>query len=158
MLGVVPPRTAWAETPSSEAEVESRRERAKLEFKRGSELFGAGQYQKAVTAFMAADRLAPSAALSFNIALAYEKLTDTSGALRWYRDYLRRSPRAPNAPTVQARINELSSKLSHSGLQPVVFVAPSSIQRPISAICPLLRRGFGRGGMISSGSFSVIFS
>lgn len=123
MLGVVTPHVARAETPSSEAEVESRRERAKLEFKRGSELFSAGQYQKAVTAFMAADRLAPSAALSFNIALAYEQLADTSGALRWYRDYLRRSPRAPNAATVQARINELSSKLSHSGLQQLTVIS-----------------------------------
>jgi tetratricopeptide (TPR) repeat protein len=123
LLGVVPPRAAWAETPSSEAEVESRRERAKLEFKRGSDLFSAGQYQKAVTAFMAADRLAPSAALSFNIALAYEKLADTSGALRWYRDYLRRSPHAPNAATVQARINELSNKLSRGGLQQLTVIS-----------------------------------
>src|SRR4051812_21496637 len=123
MLGVVTPHAARAETPSSEAEVESRRERAKLEFKRGSELFSAGQYQKAVTAFMAADRLAPSAALSFNIALTYEKLTDTSGALRWYRDYLRRSPRAPNAATVQARINELSNKLSRGGLQQLTVIS-----------------------------------
>ena len=123
MLSVVTPHSARAETPSSEAEVESRRERAKLEFKRGSELFSAGQYQKAVTAFMAADRLAPSAALSFNIALAYEQLADTSGALRWYRDYLRRSPRAPNAATVQARINELSNKPSRSGLQQLTVIS-----------------------------------
>jgi len=123
LLGTVPPRVVRAETPSSEAEVESRRERAKVEFKRGSELFSAGQYQKAVTAFMAADRLAPSAALSFNIALAYEQLADTSGALRWYRDYLRRSPRAPNAATVHARINELSNKLSRSGLQQLTVIS-----------------------------------
>ena len=123
LLGVAPTRAARAETPSSEAEVESRRERAKLEFKRGSELFSAGQYQKAVTAFMAADRLAPSAALSFNIALAYEKLADTSGALRWYRDYLRRSPRAPNAAEVRARVNELSNKLSRGGLQQLTIIS-----------------------------------
>lgn len=123
LLGAASPRAARAETPSSEAEVESRRERAKLEFKRGSELFSAGQFQKAVTAFMAADRLAPSAALSFNIALAYEQLADTSGALRWYRDYLRRSPRAPNAAAVQARINELSNKLSRSGLQQLTVIS-----------------------------------
>ena len=123
LLLATPTRVARAETPSSEAEVESRRERAKLEFKRGSELFNAGQYQKAVTAFMAADRLAPSAALSFNIALAYEKLADTSGALRWYRDYLRRSPRAPNAAAVQARVNELSNKLSRGGLQQLTVIS-----------------------------------
>ena len=123
LLGVASPRVARAEAPSSEAEVESRRERAKLEYKRGSGLFSAGEYQKAVTAFMAADRLAPSAALSFNIALAYEKLADTSGALRWYRDYLRRSPRAANAAAVQARVNELSNKLSRGGLQQLTVIS-----------------------------------
>src|SRR5689334_8589288 len=91
---------AFAEAPSSEAKVEARRDAAKVKFERGSELYEAGQYQKAVQAFMEADALAPSAPLSFNIARAYERLDDPSGALRWYRDYLRRSPRAPNASEV----------------------------------------------------------
>lgn len=123
LLGVVPTCAARAEAPSSEAEVEGRRERAKLEYKRGSELYSAGQFQKAVAAFMAADRLAPSAALSFNIALAYEQLADTSGTLRWYRDYLRRSPRAPNAAAVHAKIDQLSNKLSRSGLQQLTVLS-----------------------------------
>jgi tetratricopeptide (TPR) repeat protein len=123
LLSVVPTCAARAEAPSSEAAGEARRAQAKLEFKRGSELFSAGQYQRAVAAFMAADRLAPSAALSFNIALAYEQLADISGALRWYRDYVRRNPRAPNAATVQTRINELSGQLSRSGLQQLTVVS-----------------------------------
>lgn len=114
---------ARAEAPSSEAVVESRREKAKAEYKRGSELYNAGQYRPAVAAFMAADKLAPSAALSFNIALAYEKLDDASGALRWYRDYLRRSPRAPNASTVQARVDELAAKLARSGVQQLTVLS-----------------------------------
>lgn len=123
LLGLVPTCTARAEGPSSEAVVESRRQQAKLEFKRGSDLYSAGQYDQAVSAFMAADRLAPSAALSFNIALAYERLEDASGALRWYRDYLRRNPRAPNAPTVRARVNELATKLARSGLQQLTVLS-----------------------------------
>jgi tetratricopeptide (TPR) repeat protein len=118
-----PTGEARAEAPSSEAVVESRREHAKLEFKRGSELYDAGQYRDAVAAFMAADKLAPSAALSFNIALAYEKLDDASGALRWYRDYLRRNPRAPNATSVEARVNELSLKLGRRGQQQLTVVS-----------------------------------
>jgi tetratricopeptide (TPR) repeat protein len=120
---LTPTGAARADSPSSEAVVESRREHAKLEFKRGSELYSAGQYRDAVAAFMAADKLAPSAALSFNIALAYEKLDDTSGALRWYRDYLRRNPRAPNAAGVESRVSELSLKLGRRGQQQLTVVS-----------------------------------
>ncbi|HEX2874123.1 MAG TPA: PEGA domain-containing protein [Polyangiaceae bacterium] len=120
---LTPTCAARAETPSSEAVVESRREHAKAEFKRGSDLYNAGQYRPAVAAFMAADKLSPSAALSFNIALAYEKLDDPSGALRWYRDYLRRNPRAPNASAVNARVNELSNKLGRSGVQQLTVLS-----------------------------------
>src|ERR1041384_6742549 len=87
-LSLTLPHPAVAGAPSSEAKVEARRDAAKVKFQQGSELYEAGQYQKAVQAFMEADALAPSAPLSFNIARAYERLDDPSGALRWYRDYL----------------------------------------------------------------------
>ncbi|MDF3066527.1 MAG: Dihydrolipoamide acetyltransferase [Polyangiaceae bacterium] len=114
---------AFADAPSSEAAVESRRSAAKVKFQRGSELYEAGQYEKAVQAFMEADALAPSAPLSFNIARAYERLEDSSGALRWYRDYLRRSPRAPNATEVRARVAALSAKLAQTGVQQLTVVS-----------------------------------
>lgn len=136
---VVPTCTAKADNgPSSEAAADLRRQRAKLEFKRGSQLYDAGQYQKAVTAFIAADNLAPSAALSFNIALAYEHLDDTSGALRWYRDYLRRSPSAPNAAEVWKRIAELAAKLSERGLQQLTVMST-----PVGAVVMLDGRAVG---------------
>jgi tetratricopeptide (TPR) repeat protein len=114
---------ALADPPSSEATVESRRELAKSKFQRGSELYEAGDYRQAVQAFMEADGLAPSAPLSFNIARAYERLNDTSGALRWYRDYLRRNPQAPNAVEVRARIAALSAKLAQTGVQQLSVVS-----------------------------------
>ncbi|RYZ04114.1 MAG: PEGA domain-containing protein [Myxococcales bacterium] len=114
---------ALAQSPSNEAKVEARRDAAKVKFERGSELYEAGQYRKAVQAFMEADALAPSAPLSFNIARAYERLSDASGALRWYRDYLRRSPQAPNADEVRARVSALSAKLAQSGVQQLTVVS-----------------------------------
>jgi tetratricopeptide (TPR) repeat protein len=114
---------ALADPPSSEATVEARREAAKAQYERGSELYEAGHYQQAVQAFMKADRLAPSAPLSFNIARAYERLNDASGALRWYRDYLRRSPQAKNAGEVRARITALSAELAHRGLQQLTVLS-----------------------------------
>jgi tetratricopeptide (TPR) repeat protein len=138
MLSVVFAGAAQAEVPSSEAGVEARRDRAKLEFQRGSELFGAGQYEKAVSAFMEADRLAPSAPLSFNIARAYERLSDTSGGLRWYRDYLRRSPNAKNAAEVKARITVLSAELAQSGMQQLTVLS-----MPVGAVVIVDGRALG---------------
>src|SRR6187402_1513335 len=109
---LVMPLPALAQSNSSEAVVEARRGQAKLSFQRGAELYRAGHYEAAVKSFLEADRLAPSPALSFNIARAYERLDDASGALRWYRDYLRRSPAAKNAPEVRARVAELAAQLA----------------------------------------------
>jgi tetratricopeptide (TPR) repeat protein len=114
---------AVAEVASSEAKVEARREAAKAKFQQGSELYESGQYHEAVQAFMEADGLAPSAPLSFNIARAYERLNDPSGALRWYRDYLRRSPRAPNVGEVRGRVSALSAKLAQSGVQQLTVLS-----------------------------------
>lgn len=114
---------AQAQAESSEAAVEARRDEAKLSFQRGVELYRAGQYEAAVKSFLEADRLAPSPALSFNIARAYERLEDVSGALRWYRDYLRRSPSAKNTAEVRARVAELSAKLARSGLQQLTVLS-----------------------------------
>lgn len=132
------PAPALAESPSSEASVEARRDEAKAKFQRGSELYEAGQYQDAVHAFMAADRLAASAALSFNIARAYERLNDTSGALRWYRDYLRRSPNAKNAAEVRDKVAALSSTLSRSGLQQL-----TALSMPVGAVVVIDGRAVG---------------
>jgi len=80
------PRPAAADpaAPSDEADTEQRRSDAKAKYLKGAEAYNAGHYKDAVDLFLAADHLAPSAPLSFNIARAFEKLGDDSGALRWY--------------------------------------------------------------------------
>jgi tetratricopeptide (TPR) repeat protein len=103
--------------PSDEAVVEQRRLEAKSKYQDGAAAYSAGHYKDAVDLFLAADRLAPSAPLSFNIARAYEKLGDGSGALRWYRDYLRRNPAAPNVDSVRAVISTLAAGLAKKGVQ-----------------------------------------
>jgi tetratricopeptide (TPR) repeat protein len=115
-----------AQTSSSEALVEERRNDAKSKFEQGVEAYRAHRYDEAVRWFLAADRQAPSPALSFNIARAYERLNDTSGALRWYRDYLRRSPNAANAGDVRGRVAGLSSKLAEKGLQQLTVLSTPS--------------------------------
>ena len=114
---------AAADSPSDEAVIEQRRAEAKQKYQQGAEAYAAGHYKDAVDYFLAADRIAPSAPLSFNIARAYEKLGDGSGALRWYRDYLRRNPSAANADTVRAGIAALAAALAKKGVQQVTVLS-----------------------------------
>jgi len=115
--------SARADGPSAEATAEARREEAKTKFQEGVAAFSERRYEDAVRAFQKADAIQPSAALSFNIARAFERLNDTPAALRWYRDYLRRAPRATNASEVQARVSELSGQLAQRGVQQLTVLS-----------------------------------
>jgi tetratricopeptide (TPR) repeat protein len=80
-------------------------------------------YKDAIDLFLEADRLAPSANLSFNIARAYEKLRDTEHTLAWYRDYLRRAPDAPDRERVEHFVAELAERLREKGVQQVTILS-----------------------------------
>src|SRR5688572_9276776 len=78
--------------PSSDAPSKERVAEAKARYEAGARAYAEQRYKDAVDLFLEADRIVSSAPLSFNIARAYEKLGDSSGALAFYRDYLRRDP------------------------------------------------------------------
>jgi hypothetical protein len=111
------PARARADAPSAEAGAEARRSEAKARFDEGVNAFREHRWVDAVQAFRQADAIAPSAALSFNIAKTYERLEDVTGALRWYRDFLRRSPQAANSGEVEARVTALAATLAQRGVQ-----------------------------------------
>jgi|SRR4051812_44455863 tetratricopeptide (TPR) repeat protein len=75
-------------------------------------VYAAGHYREAINLFVEANRLRPSAALSFNIARCYEQLHDPRHAIEWYRDYLERSEDAGDALSVKARIARLTKRLA----------------------------------------------
>src|SRR5689334_18015930 len=79
-------------TPNNEPQ-----QRAKAELDAGVAAYQAQRFQEAIEHFLAADRLLPNSALSFNVARAYERLSDEAGALRSYRDFLRRAPSLADA-------------------------------------------------------------
>lgn len=115
---------AWgADAPSEQAQADARRSDAKARYEQGVEAYSAGRFKDAVDHFLAADQLSPSAPLSFNIARAYEKLGDDSGALRWYRDYLRRAPTAPNATDVGTLIAGYEQRLAKKGVQQLTVLS-----------------------------------
>jgi tetratricopeptide (TPR) repeat protein len=110
------PRAFADDTAPSGASAEQRKAQAKSKYEQGVELYSNERYADAVVLFLEADALSPSAALSFNIARAYEKLADDAATLRWYRNYLRLNPEAPNGAEVRQSIQLLSLALARKGL------------------------------------------
>jgi tetratricopeptide (TPR) repeat protein len=105
---------------------EELKQHAATQYEAGVSAYREGRYQDAVQLFLAADRLVPSAVLSFNVARGYEKLGDSARALAHYRDYLRREPSAANAEAVRRRVEELEAVLQSRGLQQLtVLSAPA---------------------------------
>jgi tetratricopeptide (TPR) repeat protein len=106
-----------------EATQEERRTSARARYQEGADAYSAGRYKDAVDLFLEADQLFPSAPLSFNVARAYEHIGDDAGALRWYRDYLRRAPTAENAADVKAIIAALAQTLAKKGVQQLTVLS-----------------------------------
>src|SRR5688572_26897105 len=102
----------------SVASANDTRELAKQHFMAGEAKYKAGDYQGAISDFLAADALVPSPILSFNIALCHEKLGDKVAAVKLYRDYLSRRPDAPNRATVDARIAALDGEIAAAAIPP----------------------------------------
>ena len=98
--------TLRAETPSA-ALLDAR-----AQHEHGVLAFAQGRYTEAIAAFQTADRLLPDAALSFNIAKAYEALHDHQRAIMFYREYLRRAPTAPDRGAIETHLGELGRELS----------------------------------------------
>src|SRR5450755_3119402 len=116
---------APAATPATgkDAAQEERRANARARYQEGADAYSAGRYKDAVDLFLEADQLSPSAPLSFNVARAYEHIGDDAGALRWYRDYLRRAPAAENAADVKAIIAALAQTLAKKGVQQLTVLS-----------------------------------
>jgi tetratricopeptide (TPR) repeat protein len=97
-------------------------EEARNQHKAGVEAFAAGRYDEAISAFLTADALRPRAETAFNIAKAYEAKDDTSHALEYFREYLRRAPKANDRDATTKRIQKLSEKLAQTGVQQASFI------------------------------------
>ena len=132
-----------AQTPTTDTPSPAARER----FEQGVAAYEAGRFGDAVQAFQEADRLAPSARLSFNIAKAYERMADDRRALAAYQDYLRRAPEATNRAEVEQIIERLERELQPATLaarepsstppaSSVLALAPAEPTVPLSAPPP----------------------
>ncbi len=100
---------------TASAQQASAPDEARQHFSRGKQLFAASDYRGAIAEFAAADKLAPSPLLEFNIALCHERLGERAEAVRRFRLYLERVPDAPNRATVEAKVSRLESEMKTEG-------------------------------------------
>lgn len=121
VLSIAPHAWSKPKAPPSASTAAQPVELARLRYRQGVEAYQAKRYREAIDYFLEADRLAPNAALSFNIARAYENTDDVAATLRWYRDYLRRAPEAPDRGDVEGVIRGLEKRLAAKGVQQVTI-------------------------------------
>ena len=93
------------------------RSRARALYDLGAQAYAESRYQQAAEYFLDAHRIYPTPQLIFNVAKAYDRLMAQSGALAFYRDYLRSLPNAPDAAEIVSRIRELEAVLAQRGVQ-----------------------------------------
>lgn len=145
--------TGAAPDPASEA---GKRAEGKARYERGAEAYSAGRFKDAIELFLQADALAPSAALSFNIARACEKIGDDASSLQWYRDFRRRAPEAKNGGEVDERIHALELILAKKGVQQLTVLS-----RPLGATVIVDEQPVGvtpYTGQLPPGSHKVVLS
>jgi tetratricopeptide (TPR) repeat protein len=92
-------------------------EQAKQLYLLGAEAFAAQRNADAIYYFRQAERLVPSAKLTYNIALAYDEMGDTGRALREYRAFLVREPSSVHREEAQSRSAKLELALAALGIQ-----------------------------------------
>jgi tetratricopeptide (TPR) repeat protein len=98
-------------------------EAARKTYQAGAQAYSDGHYKDAIDLFLEAARVAPNPAFSYNIGLAYEQLGDHDNALRWYRDYLRELPEAPDRGDIEPRVREAEQRLRERGVQQVTVMS-----------------------------------
>jgi len=115
-----PPLKSEPEGPEAEGKA-----RAQVIFEQAVAAYKDGRYYDAVELFLETNRIYPDSKLCFNVARAYEGLGNSAGALRYYREYLRRTPAAADRADVEASVRQLEIALSQKGLQQMsVFSTP----------------------------------
>jgi tetratricopeptide (TPR) repeat protein len=85
---------------------------ARAHLNAGIAYYDEARYDEAAREMEAAYRLRPVAALQYNLAECYDRLSRLDDAVGAYRKYLEGTPGAPDRATVEARISNLEKRAS----------------------------------------------
>lgn len=96
---------------------------ARQRYQRAAQAYSDGRFKDAIDLFLDAARISPNPAYAYNIGLAYEQLGDAPNALRWFREYLRALPEAPDRGEIEPRIAAAEKHLRDLGMQQVTILS-----------------------------------
>ncbi len=82
---------------------------AREHYKRGTTLYDLGKYVEAIQEFQQAYEIKDDPVLLYNIAQSFRLSNQYSEALRFYKTYLRRAPKAPNRDEVETKIADMEN-------------------------------------------------
>jgi hypothetical protein len=105
-------------------------QRAKELFEEGTRYFDLGQFDKAIDAWQAGYRQKADSRFLYNIAQAYRLAGDAGKAIFFYKGYLRNSPKAPNRPEVEQKIQALQKQVADEGAKPGGSKPPAAAAPP----------------------------
>jgi tetratricopeptide (TPR) repeat protein len=125
LLVALAARPAGAATPEEKA-------KARELFQSGLVHYDLKEYSEALASFRDAYRVVQDPAFLYNIAQCYRRLGQNPEALDFYRNYLRRSPNAPNRGEVERRIQEIERDIQagRTTSPPPKETAPAVVPAP----------------------------
>ena len=85
---------------------------AREHYKRGTTLYDLGKYPEAIAEFQQAYEIKDDPVLLYNIAQSYRLSNSYQDALRFYRTYLRKNPKAVNRDEVEQKIADMETLLN----------------------------------------------
>jgi tetratricopeptide (TPR) repeat protein len=97
--------------PAVMAQTEAQKQEAKEHYERARKLYDVGKYNEAIEEYQKVYLLADDPNMLFNIAQCYKLSDRPEEAVRFYRNFLRRSPNAPNRTLVEKLIAELEKQI-----------------------------------------------
>jgi tetratricopeptide (TPR) repeat protein len=97
--------------PAAQAQTEAQKQEAKEHYERARKLYDVGKYNDAIEEYQKVYLLADDPNMLFNIAQCYKLSDRPDEAVRFYRNFLRRSPDAPNRALVEKLIAELEKTI-----------------------------------------------
>jgi hypothetical protein len=141
------------EASSGAAPTSQEATQAREHFKSAQVHYDLKEYSAALEEFKSSYRLVQDPVMLFNIAQCHYFLGQNEEALGFYRNFLRRSPDAPNRATVERKIQDLERKVAAAGkTAPAPAPAAAAVPRPAPVTPSLTPPPAPPPGAIGSGT------
>jgi tetratricopeptide (TPR) repeat protein len=103
---------------------------------KATRLYEVGRYEEAITEYQKVYLIVDDPVLLYNIAQSYRLWGKPEDAARFYRNYLRRAPNAPNRADVEKKIADQDRLIEERRRAPVTVPPPTTTAPPVEATAP----------------------